>query len=154
MAHLLRAKQAGVSNDLSQGLGPDLFVLDHVRLTFSTPPLCSRPWPCRRKLTTCADSQLWHKFKSHPSCIRPRTVPHRCRHEREQIWPWSDLHIRPKEGRSRATTSQSQRLGQDSTVLRRKAAMRRFEKRLVSLLASNQEAAQRTFPACKDYGTA
>ncbi|KAH8727170.1 lethal giant larvae like, C-terminal-domain-containing protein [Phaeosphaeriaceae sp. PMI808] len=31
MAHLLRGKQAGVSNDLSTGLGPDLFVLDHIR---------------------------------------------------------------------------------------------------------------------------
>ncbi|KAF1839555.1 hypothetical protein BDW02DRAFT_563609 [Decorospora gaudefroyi] len=31
MAHLLRGKQAGISYDLSQGLGPDLFVLDHVR---------------------------------------------------------------------------------------------------------------------------
>jgi WD40 repeat protein len=31
MAHLLRGKQAGISNDLSQGLGPDLFVLDHIR---------------------------------------------------------------------------------------------------------------------------
>lgn len=30
MTHLLRGKQAGVPNDLSQGLGPDLFVLDHV----------------------------------------------------------------------------------------------------------------------------
>ncbi|KAF2660712.1 hypothetical protein K491DRAFT_588766 [Lophiostoma macrostomum CBS 122681] len=30
MAHLLRGKQAGVPNDLSTGLGPDLFVLDHV----------------------------------------------------------------------------------------------------------------------------
>ncbi|KAL6709505.1 Lethal(2) giant larvae sro7 [Coniothyrium glycines] len=31
MAHLLRGKQAGVSRDLSEGLGPDLFVLDHIR---------------------------------------------------------------------------------------------------------------------------
>ncbi|USP73313.1 Lethal(2) giant larvae protein -like protein SRO77 [Curvularia clavata] len=31
MAHLLRGKQAGISNDLSQGLSPDLFVLDHIR---------------------------------------------------------------------------------------------------------------------------
>ncbi|KAF2122524.1 lethal giant larvae like, C-terminal-domain-containing protein [Lophiotrema nucula] len=31
MAHLLRGKQAGISNDLSAGLGPDLFVLDHIR---------------------------------------------------------------------------------------------------------------------------
>ncbi|KAH7401446.1 snare-dependent exocytosis protein-like protein [Pyrenochaeta sp. MPI-SDFR-AT-0127] len=31
MAHLLRGKQAGVHNDLSAGLGPDLFVLDHIR---------------------------------------------------------------------------------------------------------------------------
>ncbi|KAF2799493.1 hypothetical protein K505DRAFT_294468 [Melanomma pulvis-pyrius CBS 109.77] len=31
MAHLLRGKQAGVPNDLSVGLGPDLFVLDHIR---------------------------------------------------------------------------------------------------------------------------
>ncbi|KAF2278310.1 uncharacterized protein EI97DRAFT_373006 [Westerdykella ornata] len=31
MAHLLRGKQAGVHNDLSAGLGPDLFVLDYVR---------------------------------------------------------------------------------------------------------------------------
>ncbi|KAF2129867.1 hypothetical protein P153DRAFT_366368 [Dothidotthia symphoricarpi CBS 119687] len=31
MAQLLRGKQAGVSNDLSAGLGPDLFVLDHIR---------------------------------------------------------------------------------------------------------------------------
>ncbi|KAH7138149.1 lethal giant larvae like, C-terminal-domain-containing protein [Dendryphion nanum] len=30
MAHLLRGKQAGVPNDLSAGLGPDLFVLDHI----------------------------------------------------------------------------------------------------------------------------
>jgi syntaxin-binding protein 5 len=30
MAHLLRGKQAGIHNDLSAGLGPDLFVLDHV----------------------------------------------------------------------------------------------------------------------------
>ncbi|KAL5120360.1 Lethal(2) giant larvae sro7 [Pleosporales sp. CAS-2024a] len=31
MAHLLRGKQAGIHNDLSAGLGPDLFVLDHIR---------------------------------------------------------------------------------------------------------------------------
>ncbi|PSN62449.1 hypothetical protein BS50DRAFT_577353 [Corynespora cassiicola Philippines] len=31
MAHLLRGKQAGVPNDLSAGLAPDLFVLDHIR---------------------------------------------------------------------------------------------------------------------------
>ncbi|KAF1843938.1 uncharacterized protein K460DRAFT_418920 [Cucurbitaria berberidis CBS 394.84] len=31
MAHLLRGKQAGVPNDLSTGLGADLFVLDHIR---------------------------------------------------------------------------------------------------------------------------
>ncbi|KAF2266190.1 hypothetical protein CC78DRAFT_615266 [Lojkania enalia] len=31
MAHLLRGKQAGVYNDLSAGLGPDLFVLDYIR---------------------------------------------------------------------------------------------------------------------------
>ena len=30
MAHILRGKQAGVNNDLSAGLGPDLIVLDHV----------------------------------------------------------------------------------------------------------------------------
>jgi hypothetical protein len=30
MAHLLRGKQAGIHNDLSAGLGPDLFMLDHV----------------------------------------------------------------------------------------------------------------------------
>lgn len=33
MAHLLRGKQAGVGRDLSAGLGPDLFVLDHVSKT-------------------------------------------------------------------------------------------------------------------------
>ncbi|KAJ4412803.1 Lethal(2) giant larvae sro7 [Didymella pomorum] len=31
MAHLLRGKQAGVNNDLSHGLGPDLLILDHIR---------------------------------------------------------------------------------------------------------------------------
>ncbi|KAH7095055.1 lethal giant larvae like, C-terminal-domain-containing protein [Paraphoma chrysanthemicola] len=31
MAHLLRGKQAGIHNDLSAGLGPDLFILDHIR---------------------------------------------------------------------------------------------------------------------------
>ncbi|KAJ4348349.1 Lethal(2) giant larvae sro7 [Didymosphaeria variabile] len=31
MSHLLRGKQAGVHNDLSTGLGPDLFVLDHIK---------------------------------------------------------------------------------------------------------------------------
>ncbi|KAH3941288.1 hypothetical protein HBI56_208810 [Parastagonospora nodorum] len=31
MAHLLRGKQAGIHSDLSAGLGPDLFVLDHIR---------------------------------------------------------------------------------------------------------------------------
>jgi hypothetical protein len=31
MAHLLRGKQAGINTDLSQGLGAELFLLDHVR---------------------------------------------------------------------------------------------------------------------------
>ncbi|KAH9862222.1 hypothetical protein IAQ61_010425 [Plenodomus lingam] len=31
MAHLLRGKQAGISHDLSAGIAPDLFVLDHIR---------------------------------------------------------------------------------------------------------------------------
>jgi hypothetical protein len=35
MAHLLRGKQAGIQNDLSAGLGPDLFVLDDVKLSSS-----------------------------------------------------------------------------------------------------------------------
>jgi hypothetical protein len=43
MAHLLRGKQAGISNDLSQGLGPDLFVLDHVRTRCLTPPFPPSP---------------------------------------------------------------------------------------------------------------
>ena len=30
MAHLLRGKQAGISHDLSAGIAPDLFGLDHV----------------------------------------------------------------------------------------------------------------------------
>jgi len=30
MAHFLRGKQAGIQNDLSDGLSPDLFVLDDV----------------------------------------------------------------------------------------------------------------------------
>ncbi|ORY12680.1 lethal giant larvae like, C-terminal-domain-containing protein [Clohesyomyces aquaticus] len=30
MAHLLRGKQAGIHNDLSAGLGPDIFALDHI----------------------------------------------------------------------------------------------------------------------------
>jgi hypothetical protein len=34
MSHLLRGKQAGVHNDLSAGLGADLFHLDHVRDSF------------------------------------------------------------------------------------------------------------------------
>jgi hypothetical protein len=37
MAHLLRGKQAGISHDLSAGLGPDLFVLDHVCTRFVHP---------------------------------------------------------------------------------------------------------------------
>jgi hypothetical protein len=39
MAHLLRGKQAGISNDLSQGLGPDLLVPDHVRITLTAAAL-------------------------------------------------------------------------------------------------------------------
>jgi hypothetical protein len=35
MAHLLRGKQAGVHNDLSAGLGPDLFVLDYVGSSYA-----------------------------------------------------------------------------------------------------------------------
>ncbi|KAH9879880.1 hypothetical protein J1614_001904 [Plenodomus biglobosus] len=31
MAHLLRGKQAGINHDLSAGIAPDLFVLDHIR---------------------------------------------------------------------------------------------------------------------------
>jgi hypothetical protein len=38
MAHLLRGKQAGVPNDLSTGIAPDVFVLDHVGDHPSTPP--------------------------------------------------------------------------------------------------------------------
>jgi hypothetical protein len=43
MAHLLRGKQAGIANDLSVGLGPDLFVLDHVSPCVS--PLCEAVSP-------------------------------------------------------------------------------------------------------------
>ena len=32
MAHFLRGKQAGIQKDLSEGLSPDLFLLDDVRL--------------------------------------------------------------------------------------------------------------------------
>jgi syntaxin-binding protein 5 len=31
MAHLLRGKQAGIQNDLSAGLVPELFAIDDVR---------------------------------------------------------------------------------------------------------------------------
>jgi hypothetical protein len=37
MAHLLRGKQAGIHGDLSAGIGPDLFVLDHVRALIHAP---------------------------------------------------------------------------------------------------------------------
>jgi hypothetical protein len=37
MAHLLRGKQAGIHGDLSAGLGPDLFILDHVRPRVAAP---------------------------------------------------------------------------------------------------------------------
>src|SRR5207302_1599218 len=37
MAHLLRGKQAGIQNDLSAGLGPDLFVVDDVYPSSSPP---------------------------------------------------------------------------------------------------------------------
>lgn len=32
MAHFLRGKQAGIQKDLSEGLSPELFALDDVRL--------------------------------------------------------------------------------------------------------------------------
>ena len=41
MAHLLRGKQAGVNNDLSHGLGPDLLILDHVRAHTLHATMCS-----------------------------------------------------------------------------------------------------------------
>jgi hypothetical protein len=54
MAHLLRGKQAGVSNDLSQGLSPDLFVLDHVRARCphpAVPALANSPTGARANST-------------------------------------------------------------------------------------------------------
>ncbi|KAF2026822.1 hypothetical protein EK21DRAFT_73331 [Setomelanomma holmii] len=36
MAHLLRGKQAGIHNDLSAGLGPDLFIVDHSLIAVGT----------------------------------------------------------------------------------------------------------------------
>lgn len=38
MAHFLRGKQAGIQNDLSAGLNPELFAVDDVRLRGSANP--------------------------------------------------------------------------------------------------------------------
>jgi hypothetical protein len=35
MAHLFRGKQAGIQNDLSVGISPEVFMLDEVRLLVS-----------------------------------------------------------------------------------------------------------------------
>lgn len=71
MAHLLRGKQAGISNDLSAGLGPDLFVLDHVRACDSAHHRVEEMRACG---LTRKDSQLWHKFEDHTNRIRSRTI--------------------------------------------------------------------------------
>jgi hypothetical protein len=67
MAHLLRGKQAGIHNDLSAGLGPDLFVLDHVGAC-ATAPRGAALQVCVCKLTR-QDSQLWHKLQNHANRI-------------------------------------------------------------------------------------
>jgi hypothetical protein len=51
MAHLLRGKQAGIHGDLSAGLGPDLFVVDHV-CARATAPRGPALRVCAPKLTT------------------------------------------------------------------------------------------------------
>lgn len=45
MAHFLRGKQAGVANDLSEGLSSDQFILDGVGLG-SLIPLIDLVWEC------------------------------------------------------------------------------------------------------------
>lgn len=154
MAHLLRGKQAGVSNDLSAGLGPDLFVLDHVR---TCTPI--RPAPRMSKLRllrselTGADSQLRHKFKDHPNRLRSRPVPHRHRHQREPVWQWPDLRLWAEAGRGCAAAS-SPCVGQDTAVLRRQDSVRRLEERPVRLLARDKELGQRALAACEGHGAA
>jgi hypothetical protein len=63
MAHLLRGKQAGIQNDLSLGVTPDLFVIDDVQLS-RTKTLESQ------SLTKYVDKPLWHQLADISSRIR------------------------------------------------------------------------------------
>lgn len=57
MAHFLRGKQAGIQNDLSGGLGPDLFCLDDVSTYLpQTPRISWKSWQgLTFKLTSSLD---------------------------------------------------------------------------------------------------
>jgi hypothetical protein len=61
MAHLLRGKQAGIQNDLSLGLGPEVFVIDDVSLYVQL---------LGASADQDIDQPLWHQLADFRHCIR------------------------------------------------------------------------------------
>lgn len=58
MAHFLRGKQAGVQNDLSAGLDPELFAVDDVRLrTPANPGQCPVAWNWQLTIDSLLDME-------------------------------------------------------------------------------------------------
>jgi hypothetical protein len=128
MAHLLRGKQAGIQNDLSLGLGPELFVIDDVSLKIRLPGTSSNG---------DIDKPLWNQLADFRCCVRSRSKPSRSGHQRHQIRSWPNLCLWPEKSKLYYDTS-AKVICQGPPVLCRQNHMPRLPKRFVNFLLRDQ----------------
>lgn len=125
MAHFLRGKQAGIQNDLSGGLGPDLFCIDDVSSTNR-----SKHTLQAKRLTTLQTypvRTIWHKLSDQRRSLRSGPIPPLSWNKRYTIWEWANLRVWPATS-LRHFCSSPEGFLQDPTILRRQARQRRFQK--------------------------
>jgi len=109
MAHFLRAKQAGIDNDLSDLIQNDSFVIDDVSTQVRREGASST---CYGTVTT-----IWRRVTSLRVGIRPGSVI-ACRwHQVYTGRTRSDLCLRAEANQCRLPLADSEGLGQDVAIL-------------------------------------
>lgn len=119
MAHLLRGKQVGIQNDLSEGLSHQEFALDDVRILqlyrfYDTDAFFTLVWP------------VWSEFPGQRHRIRSRTVAPGRGNQRDTVRKWANLRVRAAKG-LRNVHFHAEYIGQVFGILRIEAGLCRFE---------------------------